>query len=456
MPPLYHAASQMSTSKQRLSCVRVRMTAKGVARRGTAGYNLRRTDLLFVLMKMLRYVLCCMLVLGMTACTHRHAKPAPSPAPAPTRTVKHSAAPRTTDSAVPAPEAPAQPQQPTGAPPVPQVSPAAPGLRVARVHVPGMYVALTFDDGPSASLTPRVLDILRRNNAVGTFFVLGQNAAVNRSVVARAAAEGNEIGVHTWSHIKMSGSSLAKVDSEVSRTSSLIQEITGRAPLVMRPPYGATNGALVNRMKAQFGMRSILWDVDTLDWRHPGVQKVINTAVGQAKPGSIILVHDIHASTVAAVEGIVQGLQARGFKLVTVSQLIALGNRAAGQGADAAPASAPVPTPAAEETPAPRPAEVQSETTAPAAEVPMSTPAPIPAPESIPAEPAPAPETVPAPAVVPEPLPAIRPATESGAASISATTDAAAEEISAPAAEETPAPAAADGAASIAGQEESL
>lgn len=355
------------------------------------------------------------------------------------------------DSA-PVPALPVQPVAPTAVP----TQAAAPGLRVARVQVPGMYVALTFDDGPSASLTPRVLDILRRNNAVGTFFVLGQNAAVNRSVVARAAAEGNEIGVHTWSHIKMSGSSLAKVDSEIGRTRSLIQDITGQAPLVMRPPYGATNGALVNRMKAQFGMRSILWDVDTLDWRHPGVQKVINTAVGQAKPGSIILVHDIHASTVAAVEGIVQGLQARGFKLVTVSQLIALANRGAGLGADAAPAAAATPAPVAEPAPAEEPPAasqpdaVLPEPAAPAAEVTIAEPAPIPAPETLPAEPAP----VPQPAVVP--APAIRPATESGAASISATTDAAAEEITAPAADETPAPAAADGAAAISGQEESL
>ena len=390
-----------------------------------------------------------MLVLGMTACGHRHAKPAPAPTPAPACTAPAPApipAPRpvetTSDAAPESPAAPVQPVAPEP-PPVPAQA-AAPGLRVARVQVPGMYVALTFDDGPSASLTPRVLDILRRNNAVGTFFVLGQNAASNRSVVARAAAEGNEIGVHTWSHIKMSGSPLAKVDSEISRTRNLIQEITGRAPLVMRPPYGATNGALVNRMKAQFGMRSILWDVDTLDWRHPGVQKVINTAVGQAKPGSIILVHDIHASTVAAIEGIVQGLQARGFKLVTVSQLIALANRASGQGADTAPAAVVTPAPEAEIAPAPAatPAEVT-----PAPEEPVA-PASVQTPE--------APTFIPAPEPVAEPMPAIRPATESGAASISATTDAAAEEITAPDADEPAAPTAADGAAAISGQEESL
>lgn len=394
--------------------------------------------------------LCGVALMSLVACHHSSQKTEQSVSPAAVSTT----APALPD--IPAPrstETPGMNAEATRAAAL-NVTPAAPGLRVSRVHVPGMYVALTFDDGPAPATTPKVLDILKRNNAVGTFFVLGDNASRNRSLVARAAAEGNEIGVHTWSHIKMTGSSLAKVDSEISRTAAVISDITGRAPLVMRPPYGATNGGLVNRMKAQFGMRSILWDVDTLDWKHPGVQKVIHTAVSQAKPGSIILVHDIHASTVAALEGIVQGLQARGFKLVTVSQLISLANRAAGKSGDAAPAAAP----AAPVASAP----------APAAE-PEVTPAPAVTPEPV-TEPAPAvqPSVTPAadewlgvptaPAAVPAPLPSIRPATESGAASISAATDAAAEEVT-PAAEPTPAPAepaAPEGAAGISGQEDVL
>lgn len=336
-----------------------------------------------------------------------------------------------------------------------KVTAAAPGLRVSRVHVPGMYVALTFDDGPAAATTPKVLDILKRNNAVGTFFVLGENASRNRSLVARAAAEGNEIGVHTWSHIKMTGSSLEKVDSEISRTASVISEVTGRAPLVMRPPYGAINGGLVNHMKAQFGMRSILWDVDTLDWKHPGVQKVINTAVSQAKPGSIILVHDIHASTVAAIEGIVQGLQARGFKLVTVSQLISLANRAAGQSAEASPAAAPAaPAPALEPSPSPEDPAAPAVSPADEPSAPAEQPSTTPAVDDCLGVPT-APAAIPAPA----PAPSIRPAAESGAASISATTDAAAEEVtpaSEPPVSPVPAPSPADGAAGISGQEDVL
>lgn len=202
------------------------------------------------------------------------------------------------------------------------ITPRKPGLRVSRVQTPQMLVALTFDDGPSSAHTPRVLDILRRHGAKGTFFVLGSNAKRCSSIVARAAAEGHEVGVHTWSHINMARSSMNKIDSEVSRTSEVIRSITGQSPVVMRPPYGATTAGIVKHMYDRYGMRSIMWDVDTQDWRKPGVSTVISRAVNNAKPGSIILVHDIHASTLAAIEGIVTGLQARGFKLVTVSQLM--------------------------------------------------------------------------------------------------------------------------------------
>ena len=231
------------------------------------------------------------------------------------------------------------------------IAPKKPGLRVSRVQVPGMYVALTFDDGPSSAYTSKVLDILNRHGAKGTFFVLGSNAKRCSSIVSRAAAEGHEIGVHTWTHINMARSSMAKIDSEVSRTAEVIRSITGKSPAVMRPPYGATNVRIVNHMYDRYGMRSILWDVDTQDWRKPGVSTVVRRAVNKAKPGSIILVHDIHGSTLAAIEGIVTGLQARGFKLVTVSQLMAkAGAYAAPKIPTELPGAAEVTVPVAPET----------------------------------------------------------------------------------------------------------
>ena len=213
--------------------------------------------------------------------------------------------------------------------PVKPFKPVMPGARVSSVSVPGKYVAITFDDGPNSSLTPQVLDILKRHGAHATFFVLGDNASRNPGILSRAVAEGHEIGNHTYSHIKMTASSNEKIASEISRTNSIITSATGRRPKVMRPPYGATNASIVNKMFSDYGMRSIMWSIDTEDWRHPGVGVVVRRAVGSAKPGSIILLHDIHSSTIAAVEDIVTGLQARGYTLVTVSQLIEMGKQAA-------------------------------------------------------------------------------------------------------------------------------
>lgn len=255
------------------------------------------------------------------------------------------------------------------------------GKRVSHVPMKGKYVALTFDDGPHPTLTNKALDILKRHGAKGTFFMLGQNANRYKTIVSRAAAEGHELGVHTWSHIKMNSSSRAKVDNEVSRTQNVLAAATGVTPRVMRPPYGATNKTLVDYMYNHYGMASILWDVDTIDWRKPGVSKVINTAVNKAKPGSIILVHDIHASTIEALEGIVTGLQARGFQLVTVSELMAMGKRE--EEAAASPATEPMAAPAPEQ---PSAEPVTEELTEAAAET------------VLPSEPAPAPETAPHPA----------------------------------------------------------
>ncbi len=235
----------------------------------------------------------------------------------------------------------------TSAPEVAQVEspapfvPVAPGKRIANVSVPGRYVAVTFDDGPSAMLTPQVLDIFNRHGARATFFVLGRNAVNNKKLIARAVAEGHEVGSHTWSHINMQASSTEQIFSELDRTSSVIERATGSRPKVMRPPYGSTNKTLINKVYNRYGTPSILWDVDTNDWRKPGVQTVINRAVNNAKPGSIILLHDIHPSTIAAVEGVVTGLQARGFQLVTVSELIDMARRAAGVTAPAMEAEVP-------------------------------------------------------------------------------------------------------------------
>lgn len=213
--------------------------------------------------------------------------------------------------------------------------PKNPGIRISRVSVPDKLVALTFDDGPHGVLTPRILDILDRYGARCTFFVLGKNVSLYPHVVRRASLSGHEIGNHSWSHPKLTRLSHNQVFSELSRTNEAIRRATGKTPALMRPPYGAINAPLLHSIYANFGTSAVMWDVDTNDWRKPGVQTVINRAVNGAKSGSVILVHDIHASTADAVEGIVRGLQARGFRLVTVSELLSAARQAVGASGEA-------------------------------------------------------------------------------------------------------------------------
>lgn len=203
--------------------------------------------------------------------------------------------------------------------------PKAPGSKVSHINVDQQVVALTFDDGPHAKLTPIVLDVLKRHQVKATFFVQGQSIKAYPEVARRAVAEGHELGNHTWGHAYLSKVSREKATDQLKRTSDIIESTTGQRPKVMRPPGGFVTGALADWVFADLGMTSVMWDVDTNDWRKPGTAVIAQRAISGAKAGSFILVHDIHPASVAAVDAIVTGLKQRGFTLVTCSEMIAMG-----------------------------------------------------------------------------------------------------------------------------------
>ncbi len=251
------------------------------------------------------------------------------------------------------PTGPVRPQQPKKEPAAQTpkhsdapLAPAVPGVTINRVAVQDKVVALTFDDGPHGSRTPQVLDILRNNGVKATFFVQGVNAQAYPAVLKRMVAEGHEVGNHTWNHAYLSKVSRATAESQLQRTNEVIEKACGVKPVIMRPPGGYTNAGVAAWARQRFGFTTVMWDVDTNDWRKPGVSVVAARGMNGAKPGSIILVHDIHASTVAAIDSMVKGLKARGYELVTVSELIRRGKAAAGK-ALPAPAPAVSPAPAA-------------------------------------------------------------------------------------------------------------
>lgn len=181
-------------------------------------------------------------------------------------------------------------------------------------------VALTFDDGPSGATTWRLLDILAEKQVRVTFFVLG-NMVLNAPDLLRAElAAGHEVGSHTVTHANLAKSAPASIQWEVQRMNEIFQEVTGAGgPILLRPPYGAVN----DTVRAQVGQPMILWTVDTEDWRYRNPAEVRRRALAGVFDGAIILMHDIHATTIDAVAGIIDDLKAAGYTIVTVSQLAA-------------------------------------------------------------------------------------------------------------------------------------
>jgi peptidoglycan/xylan/chitin deacetylase (PgdA/CDA1 family) len=204
---------------------------------------------------------------------------------------------------------------------VPSV-PSAPSVPSVRTPVDCRVrkcLALTFDDGPVPG-TARLLDTLRAKGVRATFFVLGCQVTAYPHILRRAAAEGHEIGDHSYSHADLAAESPATVEAEISRTQRAIRQVTGRAPVLFRPPYGATD-AQVAAVARRHDLAQILWAVDPLDWRDHSAATVQGRVLHSARRGSIILLHDIHPTTVAAVPALITKLTKAGFVFVTVSEL---------------------------------------------------------------------------------------------------------------------------------------
>ena len=194
----------------------------------------------------------------------------------------------------------------------------------SQVPTNAPVLALTFDDGPHPSNTPRLLDILRSHDVKATFYVTGENARRYPHILRRMTAEGHEIGNHTMSHGRITKMSQSQIRQEIGATNQAVHSATGRVPRSFRPPYGSTNEGLKSWIKSEFGMPSILWSVDPEDWKKPGVGVVTNRLVNGASRGGILLLHDIHAASIEATPGTLSQLKRRGYQFVTISQLIDL------------------------------------------------------------------------------------------------------------------------------------
>ncbi len=186
----------------------------------------------------------------------------------------------------------------------------------------GKRVALTYDDGPS-TYTPAFLRELRRLGVPATFFVIGQQVSANAALVRSILRSGSMVANHSWSHPDM-GAGGAAASTQLREANAAVRRATGFTPCLFRPPYGSTGADLVSRANAQ-GMTSVLWSVDSLDWRTPGTGSIVSTVLRQASGGAIILSHDgggPRSQTLAAMPQIVRTLKARGYKFVTLTDLL--------------------------------------------------------------------------------------------------------------------------------------
>jgi peptidoglycan/xylan/chitin deacetylase (PgdA/CDA1 family) len=172
------------------------------------------------------------------------------------------------------------------------------------------YVGLTFDDGPSNDKTPAILNALRQNGLRATMFNEGQFAASYPSQVRAQVSAGMWVGNHSYTHPHLIQQSQAQIDSEISRTQQAIANGGGGTPKLFRPPYGETNATLKS-VEAKYGLREIIWDVDSGDWNNASVDAIV-AANARLTNGQIILMHEWPANTLAAIPRIAQGLAARG------------------------------------------------------------------------------------------------------------------------------------------------
>lgn len=187
-------------------------------------------------------------------------------------------------------------------------------------------IALTFDDGPTVQGTARLLDSLKEHAVRVTLFVIGNRVAKFPDLVKRAADEGHEIGNHTWTHPHMPELSREEAHGQLQRTSDAIAAATGRPPSLYRPPYIDTTEELNRWIENDLGMQVIAASVDSLDWQDHDAAQTQENVLTKVAPGAIILCHETQPTTLDALPGMLRELQARGFELVTVSELLALGD----------------------------------------------------------------------------------------------------------------------------------
>lgn len=186
----------------------------------------------------------------------------------------------------------------------------------------GNRLALTYDDGPSPGVTDRVLEELAKRNLRATFFMIGSKAAAYKSLAKEVFDAGHELGNHTYTHPKLSSLSAERVKQELQKTQEVLAEITGKAPNWFRPPYGAFHKQSQGSIPRAKDLGVAYWSVDPRDWSQPGARSIVEHIAKNAKPGAIILLHDLHRQTADATGEILDRLEDKAYRLTQLTRFL--------------------------------------------------------------------------------------------------------------------------------------
>ena len=189
------------------------------------------------------------------------------------------------------------------------------------------YVALTFDDGPSPRCTPQLLDGLKARDVRATFFVVGCQVEKDPDIVVRMAAEGHQVGNHSYDHKELGKLSVREAAEDMEKNDVLLRRLLGAGDYWVRPPYGL----LSESERQALAVPVIGWSLDTEDWKSKNAEKILDILYRQVSDGDIILLHDRYLNSVSAALQAIDHLQQQGYRFVTVSELLAL------RGIEAAP-----------------------------------------------------------------------------------------------------------------------
>jgi peptidoglycan/xylan/chitin deacetylase (PgdA/CDA1 family) len=209
---------------------------------------------------------------------------------------------------------------------------------IVSVPVADKVVVLTYDDGPNPPHTQGMLDMLGKYGVKATFFPKGRNIEAYPEALRAVAQAGHEIGNHSYHHRPMIGFREAPMVEELERTNRIIEDLLGNAPVLFRPPYGAQGIGLKGAID-ELGMKSILMSANGADWEVTDARMIASAILETIEPGGIILLHDGHgdvddpasqdsrAASVAATGIIIESLQSRGYRFVTVGELMTMASQ---------------------------------------------------------------------------------------------------------------------------------